>query len=141
MKIAIALLFVIVFAAPVYGADKNWAGSGDASTWADQLNWLPSGVPTSADDVTIDLKDASVTAEKTFEAKSLKVGGASTSAFTTDNFIYGTITPSSTSDDALYIRKDGTATLKGEGTITLKGKFKNTQEALVGEESFIFTVE
>lgn len=141
MKIAIALLFIVVFAAAGYGADKNWAGSGDASTWADQLNWLPSGVPTSADDVTIDLTDASVTAEKTFEAKSLTVGGASTSAFTTDNFIYGTITPSSTSDDALYIRKDGTATLKGEGTITLKGKFKNTQEALVGEESFIFTLE
>ena len=125
----------------VYAADKSWVGSGDASTWADQLNWLPSGVPTSVDDVIIDLEDASVIAGKTFEARSLTIGGASSSSFSSDNFIYGTMAPSSASDDALYIRKDGTATLKGEGAITLKGKFKNTEEALVGEESFIFTLE
>ncbi len=139
---AILMLFFIIFFSPsVYAADKTWVGSGDASTWADQKNWLPSGVPTSADDITIDFKDSSVTAGKTFETRTLIIGGASASAFATDNFIYGGIAPSSASDDALYIRKDGIATLKGEGTITLKGKFKNTEEALIGEESFIFILE
>lgn len=125
----------------LYAADKTWLGSGDGSTWADEENWSPAGIPSLYDDVTIDIKDASAAVDRTFEAKSLTVGGASASTFTSNDFIYGMISPSSTSDEALYIRKDGAVTLKGEGTITLKGKFKNTQEALVGEESFMFTLE
>ncbi len=118
--------------------DKNWVGSGDASTWADAKNWLPNITPSSADNVTIDLKDSNVTAAKTFEAKSLYIGGASNSTFSTNNFIYGNLTPDSSSDYALYIRKGGLVILNGQGTITLKGTFINTEETLSGQESFMF---
>ena len=124
-----------------FAADKNWIGAGDGISWSDKKNWFSEGVPTSADNATVDLKDAQATCDKTFEAKSVTVGGASASTLTTNNFIYGTISPTSSSDNALYIRKDGTVNLKGAGTITLKGKFKNSEEALVGEESFMFTLE
>jgi len=119
-------------------ADKNWIGAGDASTWADAKNWLPNVVPNSADNVTIDLQGANVTAARTFGAKSLYVGGASTSTFSTNNFIYGNLIPDSSSDYALYIRKGGLVVLNGQGIITLKGTFINTEEALSGQESFMF---
>ena len=122
-------------------AEKNWVGSGDNTTWADDKNWHPAGEPTSADNVTIDLKDASVSATRTFEAKSVYVGGAAKSLFSTDDFIYGNIIPDSNTDPALYIRKDGTTVLKGAGTVKLRGMFKNTEESLTGEESFMFTLE
>lgn len=121
-----------------YAADKNWVGAGNASTWADAKNWLPNTVPTSADNVTIDLNNAAVTAAQTFEAKSLYVGGAGASTFTTNDFIYGNLIPDSSSDNALYIRKDGTVVLTGQGIITLKGTFKNSEETLSGQESFMF---
>jgi hypothetical protein len=143
--IALISLFVMAaFAAATavaYCADKNWVGAGDASTWADGKNWHPQGEPTSVDDVTIDLKDASATAAKTFESKSVTVGGGNNSTFSTEDFIYGNIVPGSSSDEALYIRKDGTVVLRGAGTITLKGMFKNTEESVIGEESFMFTLE
>lgn len=141
IKVAPALFVLLAACALVCGAEKKWVGAGDASTWADGKNWLPDTAPTSADGVTIDMKDASATAAKTFESKSLTVGGASNSTFTTDNFIYGNIIPPSTSEDALHIRKDGTVILTGEGTIKLKGIFRNTEESLTGEESFMFTLE
>ncbi len=135
-------LFLLLFSTAVYAADKGWIGSGDGTSWSDSQNWFSAGVPTSADNAIIDLKDASVISSTTYEAKSISVGGAYTSAWTSNNFIYGTISPSATSDDAIYIRKNGTVTLKGAGTITLKGKFKNSEEeAPAGEEAFMFTLE
>jgi hypothetical protein len=119
-------------------ADKNWIGAGDATTWADAKNWLPNTVPTSADNVTIDLKDANVTAAQTFAAKSLYIGGASNSTFSTNNFIYGNLIPDSSSGYALYIRKGGMVILNGQGIITLRGTFINTEETLSGQESFMF---
>lgn len=119
-------------------ADKNWVGAGNASTWADAKNWLPDTAPTSADNATIDLKDANVTAAQTFEAKTLYIGGAGNSIFSTNDFIYGNLVPASSSDNALYIRKGGTVVLTGQGIIKLKGIFKNSEEALTGQESFMF---
>lgn len=127
---------------PVYAADKSWTGAGDGASWADNQNWFSVGVPTSADDVMIDFNNAGVICGKTFEAKSITMGGANTSALTSNDFIYGTVVPSSGSDNALYIRKNGTVTLKGPGTLTLKGKFKNSEEeGPPGEEAFMFTLE
>ncbi|MFA5148890.1 MAG: hypothetical protein WC491_07185 [Candidatus Omnitrophota bacterium] len=137
------MLFASIAAAQgtAFCADKNWIGGGDASTWADGKNWQPEGAPTSVDGVTIDLDGASVTAAETFESVSVVVGGGNTSAFSTENFIYGNIVPSSSSDEALYIKKGGTVILNGAGTITLKGMFKNSEETVTGEESFMFTLE
>ncbi|MFA5165177.1 MAG: hypothetical protein WC481_06410 [Candidatus Omnitrophota bacterium] len=136
-----AAVFVAAGRGQAYGADKNWIGAGDASTWADQKNWNPEGVPSSVDDVTIDLEGSSANAAETFEAKSVTVGGGNSSVFSTENFIYGEIAPPSPSDEALYIKKDGTVVLNGAGTITLRGMFKNTEETVTGEESFMFTLE
>lgn len=124
-----------------YAADKNWIGTGDNTTWADGQNWFPNGEPTSADNATIDLKDAYATAKRTFEAKSLSIGGAADSTFATDDFIYGNLIPDSFSDNALYIRKGGTVVLRGQGTIKLKGMFKNSEETFTGEESFMFILQ
>jgi len=136
-----AAAFTAVCQGPAYGAEKNWIGAGDASTWADSKNWNPEGAPSSVDDVTIDLQGSSAAAEATFEAKSVTVGGGNASVFSTENFIYGEIAPASPSDEALYIKKDGTVVLNGAGTITLRGMFKNTEETVTGEESFMFTLE
>lgn len=127
---------------PVGAADKEWISAGDGTSWVDGKNWRPEGIPGLSDNVTIDYKDASVTCNRTFEAKSITVGGTTSSTLTKNDFISGTISPSSTSDDALHIRKNGLVTLKEKGTITLKGKFKSTsEEGYPGEESFMFTLE
>ncbi len=122
-------------------ADKQWSGAGDAASWSDASNWFPASIPSTSDDVSIDATSASVLASATFSAKSLTVGGRQTSTFTTDNFVYGTITPTKNTDNALYIRKDGAVTLKGTGDITLKGAFKNSEESLTSEPAFMFGVE
>lgn len=141
-------LFVFIFAAlsvslvfSTQAEEKNWIGAGDGVSWSDKKNWYPEGIPGASDEVKVDLNGSSAACDKTFEAKSITVGGASASTLATNNFIYGTVTPASTSDPALHIRKDGTVTLKGAGTITLKGQFNNSQETVVGEESFMFTLE
>ncbi|MDD5270858.1 MAG: hypothetical protein PHE80_06710 [Candidatus Omnitrophica bacterium] len=138
---ACAAVFTAACQGAAYCADKNWIGAGDASTWADPKNWNPEGAPTSADDVTIDLEGSSASASETFEAKSVTVGGGNTSVFSTENFVYGEISTASPSDEALYIKKAGTVVLNGAGTITLRGMFKNTEETVTGEESFMFTLE
>lgn len=136
------LLFFLLLLTPVYAADKSWNNAGDGTSWTDGKNWNPEGIPSIADNVTIDYKNAPVTCSKTFEAKSITVGGTTSSTLTKNDFISGTISPSSTSDNALHIRKNGLVTLKGIGTVTLKGKFKSTsEEGTPGEESFMFTVE
>ncbi len=141
ISLVCAAVFTAAGQGQAYGAEKNWIAAGDASTWADPNNWNPEGTPSSVDDVTIDLEGSSATAGETFEAKSVTVGGGNPSIFSTGNFIYGEITPASPSDEALYIKKDGTVVLNGAGTITLKGMFKNTEETVTGEESFMFTLE
>ena len=136
--IIFCLLYTIGCQPSIYAVDKNWVGAGDVKTWEDGKNWNPASAPTSADDVTISLKDAYATATRTFEAKSVTVGGAANSIFGTNDFIYGTISTDSPSDIALYIKKGGTVILTGQGTITLKGSFKNSEETVSGEESFMF---
>lgn len=141
----LAFIFVIISVFLIYSveaADKEWISAGDGASWADGKNWRPEGIPNTADNVTVDFKDASVICDRTFGAKTLTVGGTTSSAMTKNNFVSGTISPSSASDDALHIRKNGLVTLKGLGTITLKGKFKSTsEEGSPGEESFMFTLE
>ncbi len=142
------ILLLIVFIAvgannysPLQAAEKNWAGGGDGSTWSDDDNWSPAAEPTTADDVLIDVENAAVTCDETFKAKSIIVGGRETSTLTTNNFVFGTVAPAETSDTALMTRSGGTITLTGAGTITLQGQYKDSEETLDPEPSFLFWVE
>jgi len=146
-KIIIVFIFIIVAVGatrrvvPTEAAEKNWAGGGDSSTWPDDDNWSPAAEPTTADDVLIDVENATVTCDETFKAKSIIVGGRETSNITTNNFIFGTVSPDETSDVAMMTRSGGTITLTGAGTITLTGRYKDSEESLDPEPSFMFWLE
>ena len=142
-RISASILLSVVFflAFSVYAEEKQWSGGGDATYWKDEDNWSPAAVPTAADNATISKESASVYADETFNANELTVGGRGSAAFSSENFVYGEISPDAATDIALYIRKDGEVTLKGAGTLTLKGAFKNSQETLTSEPGFMFGVE
>ena len=125
-----------------WAATKSFSGGGDGTTWHDAGNWFPSGVPGLSDAATIDTAGASVTAKTNFLAQSVTVGGKTASAWTVALFASGTITPPTTSDPAILIRKDGTVTLKGAGgTVTAKGPFKNSEESLPAEPSAMILLQ
>lgn len=133
---AFIVFWCLCMTAPAHAATKIFSGAAtDATVWHDDDNWFSKGVPGLTDATVIDLSSASVKASKEFKAKSVTVGGKATSTFTTANFVYGTLTPDSTSDPAILIRKNGTVVLTGEGTITAKGPYKNSEETLPTEPS------
>lgn len=143
----IIILFVFFFTlctlhfTQIYAAEKNWSGGGDGTTWSDDDNWFPAVTPATTDDVTIDVEGASVVCTQTFKARSITVGGRTSCTLTSNNFVYGTVTPDFTSDVALYNKRDGTVTLKGAGTITLGGEYKDSEEVLTPEPSFMFQIK
>jgi hypothetical protein len=141
-KILIALIFLIIFYTlhftQSYAEEKNWSGAGDGVSWSDENNWYPKPAPASSDDVLIDSEDASVACSQTFKAKSITVAGRQGSTLTSENFIVGTISPASGSDVAIQNRKDGKIILKGEGAVTVQGQYKDSEEPLVAEPSFMF---
>lgn len=122
-------------------AEKQWSGQGDGTNWQDYLNWFPDAVPVAADNVSIDASGASVSASKTFSAKTLTVGTRYDSTFTSEDFIYGTLAPDANTTNALSIGKEGTVVLKGPGTITLKGPLYLSQSSTVSESGFMFIIE
>ena len=137
----IVLCIAFMFAVTGYAADKTWSGDGDASSWSDGDNWYPATEPTLSDDVTIDAPNASVSCDETFRVKSIAMGGRETSTLTSENFIYGTVSPASTSDIAILNRSGGTIILKGVGVLTISGQYKDSEGTLVAEPNFIFWVE
>ena len=140
--LALLVLFWGLGLSSAWAATKSFSGGGDGKTWHDASNWFASGVPGASDAVTIDTSGASVTAEKDFLAQSVTLGGKTASAWTVALFASGTITPATTSDPAILIRKDGTVTLKGAGgTVTAKGPFKNSEESLPSEPSVMILLQ
>ncbi|MFH1504686.1 MAG: hypothetical protein ABIH08_04805 [Candidatus Omnitrophota bacterium] len=137
--LAIFLLLLISVSLPA--EDKSWSGSGDGVNWADDDNWFIDVEPTNADDVSIDLNGASVTCTETFSAKSITLGGRETSDLISNNFVFGTVSPDSTSDIAILNRSGGVFTLKGSGVVTLQGSYKDSEESLTSEPSFMFWVQ
>ena len=135
------LLVCGLYISPVAADSKVWDGGGDGSTWADTENWHPDGIPTSGDDVTVDAEDASVLCERTFNAKSVTVGGRQGVTLTSDDFIYGTIEPDDGTEVAILNRRDGHIVLRGAGTLTVRGQYKDSESELEAEPSFIFWVE
>lgn len=136
-----SIIVLILACGMAEAKEKTWVGAGDGESWSGDANWSPAASPTSSDDAAIDLENASVKCTSTFQAKSLTLGGRQTSKLTSENFIYGTIAPSSSSDAAVLNRAKGTFTLKGAGTVTLKGRYKDSEESLTSEPSFIFWVK
>ncbi len=135
------IITMLLLAFPAVAAEKVWNGGGDDSTWVGDDNWSPAVAPAAADDVTIDTEGASVSCDRTFNAKSITLGGRETVTLTSENFVYGTVKPDTTSDAAILNRSGGTLTLKGVGVLTLKGQYKDSEESLTPEPSFIFWVE
>ena len=126
---------------PVYAATKTFSGGGDGSTWHDEKNWFATGVPGSSDGVTVDKSGVTVEIAKDFLAQSVTVGGKTTSTWTVDPFVYGTIAPASSGDPAILIRKGGTVVMKGAGTVKVKGSFKNSEESLPTEPSVMVVLQ
>ena len=125
-----------------WAEDKNWTGSGDASDWFDAANWLPAVAPTASDDATINLLNASVSLPQSFQAKSVTLGGKKESTLTVSNFAVGTVSPGNSSDLAVHNRRDGHLILKGSaGRVTLKGSYKDSEEVIADEPSFMFYVK
>ena len=143
MRGACALaLSLALFDAPAFAEVKVFGGAGDGTTWHDAANWSPTGVPAAADAVTVDKAGVAAAAQANFVAQSVTVGGKAASTWTVADFVYGTITPATTSDPAILLRKDGTVILKGAGgTVTAKGPFKNSEEALPTEPSVMILLQ
>ncbi len=139
--LAICAGMIIFFSISVYAAQRQWSGGGDAALWEDAPNWSPRGVPSALDDIVIDALNAHVTASATFNARTLVVGGRQESNFTTQDFVYGILSPSQGTDTALHIKKSGLVTLTGAGDVILKGAFKNSEDTLPVEPSFMFIAE
>jgi hypothetical protein len=140
-------VFIFVFISVLMGfsaeaAEKNWSGAGDGALWSDDDNWSPAVAPTGADDVLIDIEGASAACDQTFAAKSVTLGGRETAALTIQDFVYGDIAPATGSTTAFLNRSGGTFRLQGAaGTVTLSGGYKDSEETLVSEPSFMFWVE
>ena len=137
-------LWSIVYglSSPAFAESKNWNAEGDGSGWFDDANWLPAGKPTASDDAKVDLKDAKVDIEQTYEAKSLTIGGKKSSDVSVSNFVYGTLKPSDVSNNAMLVRRDGKISIKGSaGKVTLKGAYKDSEEIIPEEPSFMLYVK
>lgn len=126
---------------PGFAAVQVFSAGGDDVSWTDKDNWSPVGVPDVTSDVVIDLANSAVTVSKDFKAKSVTVGGKATSKWTSQNFIYGKVSPAAATDTAVLIRKKGTVVMTGQGTVTLTGAFKNTEEALPTEPSVMVLLQ
>lgn len=142
MKKTICLLFFacLIFAGrSAYGDDMTWSGGGDGSAWTDTDNWFPADTPTSLDNVVIDTSGGAAVCSKTFEAKSVTVGGHKTSQLTISSFVYGDITPSAVTTNAITNRSGGTIILQGSGGIVkVSGKYEDSETSFTAEPSFLF---
>lgn len=139
-----ALIFTLMIlnACPVCAQDKSWNAQGDQSDWFDDANWLPAGAPTVTDDAKIDLLDASAEISQNYEMQSLVLGGKKASHLSVGNFTTGNVTPGDSSDNAVLNRRSGILTLKGSaGKMTLRGTYKDSEEVIPDEPSFLFYVQ
>lgn len=125
----------IFFSPPAWAESKIFSGAGDGTSWQVAENWSPVESPGAGDAITIDLKDAVVSIIHDFQAQSVYVGGRTASTLEAQSFVFGTITPVSNTDNALWIRNGGYVVLKQAGVITLKGTLKFSNETLPDEPS------
>jgi hypothetical protein len=135
-------LLMAALAAPACAAEKNWNAQGDAAAWTDSENWLSEGAPSDEDDAKIDMRDSAVTIGQGFESKSLTIGGKHNSTVSVSNFSIGTLEPENPTDEALFLRRQGKLILKGSaGKLTVRGAFKDSEEIIPEEPSFLLYVK
>ena len=138
MKRLFLVLMLLSAATVASAADKNWNAQGDQTDWFDDANWLASGPPAASDNAKVDLTDASVEIGQTFGAQSLTIGGKKSSTVSVSNFTAGTLEPVNATDDAIFARRGGKLILKGStGKITVKGAYKDSEEVIPEEPSFM----
>lgn len=135
------LLFQGLGSKAVLAEEKIWSQGGDEVSFEDGANWTPAGKPSIDDDAVITKTGSDVDISKTFDLKSISIGGKGQAILKTEDFISGEITPDENTDNALYIKKDAEVTLEGAGQIKLKGTFKNSEETLVSTPGFMFSAE
>jgi len=140
-KIFFIVLFACIFFIGQFAEadDVVWSGGGDATSWTDDNNWFPVGEPTSVDDVTIDTENAAVVCDETFVSKSLTAGAHQTSQITVQEYVYGTIIPSSPENIAIANYGGGTIIFQGSaGTIRVGGRYEDSESTFAAEPSFLF---
>ncbi len=124
-----------------HAAEKSWNAAGDQVDWFDDANWNPGVAPTASDDTMVSLTDGSVTIGQNFGVKSLTIGGKRESTVSVNNFITGVVEPASPTELAVFNRKDGHLVIKGSaGKITLRGAYKDSEEIIPDEPSFMLYV-
>jgi hypothetical protein len=141
-KVAKYIIFFVIALGLVREAkaeDKTW--KAQAGWWEEADNWFPEIVPTKDDDVVVDGESADVTIQSDFEIQSLTLGGSYSSQVTINDFVFGEIAPSSSSNPSIFNRKDGYLILKGAGIVKATGAYKSSEEKLAEEPSFIFWIE
>ena len=139
------LLLASCFLLPIsnlYAAEKTWNANEGETDWFEDGNWFPQEAPTSADDATISSPNATVDISQTFNAKSITVGGTQPCSLNIDNFVSGLVAPDANTDIAILNRRDGVIKIKGSaGTTKLKGTYKDSEESLADQPSFVFYVK
>ncbi len=134
------LLLILTIGSVAHAQDKNWTAGGDGVSWIDGVNWFPAEIPTDQDDVRLLVVDASAVVTDDFTAKSITLAGRGASTLTVNNFVDGRVEPDSATDIAILNRKDGELVLKGSGTVTVTGTYKDSEEAVASQPSFIFSL-
>jgi hypothetical protein len=130
---------MVCFHTLLFAEDKSWNAGGDKTDWFDDANWLPAAAPTASDDALVDMLDTSVDLSTAYSMKSLTLGGKKASVLTVENFTTGDVTPTNVSDVAIHNRRDGHLVLKGSaGKLTLRGSYKDSEEVVPDEPSFMF---
>ena len=135
-------IFLVINSCTLGMADeKKWNADSAQTDWFDDANWLPAGAPTASDDVVLDKLDAAVAIGQDFNLRSLTLGGKKTSTLTVSNFVVGQVKPGNVTDIAVLNRRNGKLVLKGSAQkVTLKGAYKDSEEVIPEEPSFMFYV-
>jgi hypothetical protein len=136
------MTILLLLVSSAFAEEKSWSAQGDGKTWTDDANWVPLGVPTVSDDVTVNMTDASANISEAANFRSLTLAGKKESAVTISNFTNVDIAPGNATDNAIYNRRDGNLIIKGSvGTINLKGAYKDSEEIIADEPSFMLYVK
>ncbi len=136
------MTILLLFVSSAFAEEKSWNAQGDGTAWTGDDNWMPPGAPTTTDNVVVNLKDASTNISQTFKVGSMTLAGKNESTVTVNNFTDGDVVPANAEDIAILNRRDGNLILKGSvGKITLKGAYKDSEEIIADEPSFMLYVK
>jgi hypothetical protein len=137
-----ALSLFLIFSSFSYAEDKTWNADSAQTDWFDVSAWMPTGVPDASDDVLMDKLDSNAMIGQDFHLKSLTLGGKKTSTVTVNNFVAGNVKPANSTDVAILNRRGGHMVLKGSaGKVTLNAAYKDSEEVVPEEPSFMFYVK